>query len=284
MGPGGPMGPGAMGPGGGPIFGADDEGGGNPFRPGGMTFAPGPGMMGPGGPMGAGGPGGVQDGYISTGFPGINSGSMGFGGGGGMLGRRQPEPDFGAMGPMGGMGGMGAGQQPEAPPIVEPNGIAIQGYTESPEAFKEFVDNLKLSNKFIEVYYSEADLVEVSEYEMYQAPVIAQSVGGGFSAMGDDDGRPGRGRGGFAGGGLAMGGIGGGIGGGFGGAPRGNPYAGGNVPQGGKQILRFRVDAQFQGDPVPQPTVSIASGGRPGGIGGGFGGRRTGRSDRKDDL
>ena len=124
-----------------------------------------------------------QQGYISEGFPGIGSTYSAGGGFSGLGGGRRDRDKDDYDSPL------QRQQEPVAREIVEPNGISIQGYTESPEAFKEFVQNLKLSNKFIEVYYSEADLIEVPEAEMYQAPVTAASVGpmgggGGFGGGG----------------------------------------------------------------------------------------------------
>ena len=197
-------------------------------------------------------PGAAPEGYSSEGFPGITSGTVsGTGGIGGLaMGRSRRDRGPGSPG--------ATAEGPTAPEIHEPNGISIQGYTESPKAFKEFVDNLKASELFTEVYYSEADLVEVPEYEMYQAPVTAAGGGGMPSS-----GRRGGEERGFSG--LSSVGVGTG----------GTAYSGA-LPPGVKEGLRFRVDAQFQGNVVPQPEMSIAASGR-GGLGGGRGGLGGGR-------
>jgi hypothetical protein len=221
---------------------------------------------------GAQAPGGAaqQQGYTSEGFPGISGG-----GGGGM--RMSGGGGLGIGG--GGMfsGPVGQAAQPQAREIPEPNGLSIQGYTTSPEAFKEFADNLKASPMFQEVYYSEADLQEVAEYEMANVP-----VSGGMGAMPrggqdlDDRDRE-RDRGGFGGGFGGLGGMGMGMG--MGRAPG---LGGGQaIPPGVPKVLRFRLDAQFQGDIVEQPTTSIAAGAR--GTMGGGGGMFGYDDDDEDD-
>jgi hypothetical protein len=226
------------------------------------------------GPAARGGAGQNQ-GYVSEGFTGISSGAssavggvggMGIGGGG-MMGR-----DRGNRGGGGNRGG--AAQAPVAREVTEPNGLSIQGYTETPAAFKEFVDNLKASNEFVEVYYSEADLVEVPESELWQAPTAGVSTAGPMGGGARSSGSRGRNRDDDDGGGF-----------GFGRSAAPQPLYGpaGAVDAGGKRVLRFRLDVQFQGDVVPQPTMSITSSGRPSvGIGGGGGGGSR-RRDRDED-
>ena len=165
------------------------------------------GMDGGGGGGRAGGRGGDRGGVLPegmeiNGFPGVD-GRGGAGGAGGM-GGMGGDMMSGLMGMMPGGGGGGGGGRPdqEVPQIENPNGLMVQGLSESDEGILIFVENLRNSQRTLpggrvvevkDIHFNQASVQRVAWNTIYNAPVTSpisgrggRGGGGGGMGMGMD--------------------------------------------------------------------------------------------------
>ena len=149
--------------------------------------------------------------------------------------------------------------------VVEPNGFTIYGYAKDINTVKEFVENLKERDEFIEggVYWDKAFSNSVPDIELDQARYGGATTGNSTSTRAGSRGGRGGGRGGgigpsFGGGGPGgPGGFGGpgGLAARFGGGGMGSrSQPRGTAAWAGEQVTTFHIDLQFLGDPQPQPS------------------------------
>ncbi len=124
--------------------------------------------------------------------------------------------------------------------LTEPNGLSIVGYASDDDKVKEFVDNLRASNTFVDVFYDKAFLAAVSDAELGKAKTTSP-VGKKSAAATGAQGSAGSGGGGLSFGNLAnMAGTSG-------------PSTGGDVGT-GKDVFQFHIDVQIVGKPIKRET------------------------------
>jgi len=127
--------------------------------------------------------------------------------------------------------------------LVDPNGLSIVGYASDLDRVNEFVENLKASKLFVDVFYDKKYLASVSDAVLTKAKTLSP-VGSKRQSTAAPAGR---------GGDTSGGGLGSGFG-----AIASNAGAGPSGPddnQGtGIEIYQFHVDVQFVGKPIKRET------------------------------
>ena len=176
----------------------------------------------------------------------------GQGGGGGRVGNQYNAAGFPGISPRNtgrrgiGPGGGGAQQRNQGQAIVEPNAILVAGYAANVDVLQDFIANLEQRDEFIEggVYWHTAFDQDVSESTLVAADPTIQAKSGSAAARssraGDDEEKSG-----FLGQ-LAVGGA-------------GRPAAAGQNQEYGAQLIRFQIDLQFAGKPLPKPGYDDAA-------------------------
>ncbi len=146
-------------------------------------------------------------------------------------------PGGGASDPVWGFGGITPHE------LTEPNGLSIVGYASDDDKVKEFVDNLRASNTFVDVFYDKAFLAAVSDAELSTAKTTSP-VGNKSAAATGAQGSAGSGEGEIGFGNMAnMANL----------AGTSGPSTGGDVGT-GKDVFQFHIDVQIVGKPIKRET------------------------------
>ncbi len=128
--------------------------------------------------------------------------------------------------------------------LTEPNGLSIVGYASDDDKVKEFVDNLRASNTFVDVFYDKAFLAAVSDAELSTAKTTSPVGKKSAAATGAQGSEGSGGEGLNFGGNMAnmanLAGISG-------------PSTGGDVGT-GKDVFQFHIDVQIVGKPIKRET------------------------------
>jgi type IV pilus assembly protein PilM len=130
--------------------------------------------------------------------------------------------------------------------IVDPNGLSIVGYASDQKKVEEFVENLKASKLFIDVFSDEKYLDLVSDAELSSANTTSPA-GNKRSMLADKKKRnKDEGGGGF---GASIGANAAGVGGGGGGSSSAVEDLGTGI-----EVFQFHIDVQFVGRPIKRET------------------------------
>ncbi len=124
--------------------------------------------------------------------------------------------------------------------LTEPNGLSIVGYASDDDKVKEFVDNLRASNTFVDVFYDKAFLAAVSDAELSKAKTTSPVGKKSAAATGA------RRSAGAGGEGLNFGDL-------ANLAGTSGPSTGGDVGT-GKDVFQFHIDVQIVGKPIKRET------------------------------
>ncbi len=129
--------------------------------------------------------------------------------------------------------------------IVDPNGLSIVGYASDQKKVEEFVENLKASKLFVDVFFNKEYLDLVSDAELSSANTTSPS-GSKRSMLADKKKKDKDGGGGF---GASIGANAASSGGGGGGSSSAVEDLGTGI-----EVFQFNIDVQFVGRPIKRET------------------------------